>query len=170
MSAPYVLLLIIGFLGIGLSGYFAAIHSVTLARATMSRYVQIALQQTADAAVTLAPYSGTQWTKSTDANAPAEATFQQDLTAVLAGTPWHRMSIDVTAFHIYTPADIGQPAPWGYPGTAISGPGYYAEVTFPWKAMAFLPAVTITVPEVMQANSLVEPGGVPPTWNPYRAP
>lgn len=166
MATQYVLLLIIMFLGIGTTGYFTAIHSVAIARATMSRDLQIALQQTADAAVTLAPTTGSQWTKTTDASSPVEETFQADLSQVLTGTPWKTVSIDVQAFQVYTPADIGQLAPWGYPGTTISGPGYYAEVTFPWKVLSFLPSITITVPEVMQANSLVEPGNVPPVWNP----
>ncbi len=160
------MLMILMFFGIGTTGYFAAIHSVAIARATMSRDMQIALQQTADAAVTLAPTTGIQWTKSTDSATPVETAFQQNLSQVLTATPWASMSIDVKAFQVYTPADIGQPAPWGYPGTTISGPGYYAAVAFPWKVVSFLPSVTITVPEVMQANSLVEPGNVSPTWNP----
>ncbi len=167
MATQYVMLMILMFLGIGTTGYFAAIHSVAIARATMSRDMQIALQQTADTAVTLNPTTGSQWTKTTDPGSSVEDTFQTALSQVLTGTPWASMSIDVKAFQVYTLADIGQPAPWGYPGTTISGPGYYAEVTFPWKVLSFLPSVTVTVPEVMQANSLVEPGNVSPTWNPH---
>ncbi len=166
MATQYVMLMILMFLGIGTTGYFAAIHSVAIARATMSRDMQIALQQTADTAVTLNPTTGSQWTKTTDPASPVEDIFQTVLSQVLTGTPWATMSIDVKAFQVYTPADIGQPAPWGYPGTTISGAGYYAEVSFPWKVLSFLPSVTVTVPEVMQANSLVEPGNISPTWNP----
>lgn len=166
MGTQYVMLMILMFLGIGTTGYFTTLHSVAIARATMSRNMQIALQQTADAAVTLNPTTGSQWTKATDSGSRVEKTFQAALSQVLTGTPWTSMSIDVKTFQVYTPADIGQPAPWGYPGTTISGPGYYAEVTFPWKVLSFLPSVTVTVPEVMQANSLVEPGNISPTWNP----
>ncbi|MDA8194680.1 MAG: hypothetical protein M0Z53_11895, partial [Thermaerobacter sp.] len=62
--------------------------------------------------------------------------------------------------------DIGQPAPWGSPGTTVSAPGSSAAVQFPWRAVGGFPPVTITVPEEMQANSLAQPGTGPPAWNP----
>jgi hypothetical protein len=164
--AQYVMLAIISLLTMGLTAYLATVHSIQVARATMSRYVQIALQQVADAAVTVDPATGGQWTKTTAATAPAAVLFQQDLRGVMAGTPWAAMPVAVVAFHIYTPQDVGAPAPWGYPGSTISAPGYYAEVTFPWRVTGWLPAVTITVPEVMQANVDAQPGSGPPAWNP----
>jgi len=177
MATQYMMLLLTMFLGVGLTGFYTAIHSIEIARATMSRYLQIALQQTADASVTLDPTTGVQWTKAvTQAspvsgapgeNLPVENVFQQVLATTVTSTPWAHLPVTIQAFDVFTPQDIGNPAPFGYPGTTISGPGYYAEVTFPWKPIPFLPAVTVTVPEVMQANSLVEPGGVPPVWNPY---
>jgi len=162
----YVLLAITTLMTVGLTGYFTALHSVQVARATMSRYVQIALQQVADGAVTVDPTSGSQWTKSTAPPSPAAALFQQDLEATMAGTPWAKIPVSVLALNVYTPANVGQPAPWGYPGTTITAPGYYAEVAFPWRPVAFLPTVTITVPEEMQANSLAQPGTGQPQWNP----
>ena len=167
MATQYVLLVIMLWVGVAFSGVSMALHSAEIARATMSRYMQIALQQTANSAVTLNATNGTQWTKATDAAAPAEDTFQQDLTQTMAGTPWASMSIDITAFHIYTTNDIGSTqVPWGYPGTTITGPSYYAEVQFPWKVVSWLPAETIKVAEVMQANSLMEAGGSNYSWNP----
>lgn len=168
-QALYGLVLIMAGLAVGVAAFFLAVHSVEAARATMSQYVQDALQRVADQAVTLDPVNGQQWTKSTDPQAPAAATFAQDLRAAMAGTPWRHLPVRVRAFQIYTPQDVGEPAPWGYPGATIAAPGYYAEVAFPWKPAAWFPAVTITVPEVMQANSLAQPGAGPPQWNPGRS-
>lgn len=162
----YVMLTITSLLTIGLTGYFTALHSVQVARASMSRYAQIALQQVGDSAVTLDAAQGTQWTKSTGPATGAALAFQQDLQQTLQGTPWTTIPVTLQTFTVYTPQDVGDAAPWGYPGASISAPGYYVDLSFPWKVGWGLPPVTVTVAEVMQANSVAQPGQGAPTWNP----
>lgn len=140
------------------------LQSFRAAHAAMTRYMQIALQQTADATQTVSPGTGAQWTAQATITQTASAIFTQDLTAEFVGTPWAHMAVHLQAFRVLTPHDVGQPAPRGYPGATITAPGYYAVVTFPWQFPWPGPGqLTIPVVAVMQANTYSAPNS---TWNP----
>ena len=162
--ALYILLpfLIFGAAVISVGG--AELQSFRTAQATMTRYVQVALQQTADASQTVTPTTGAQWTPQLTPTQSASAAFTQDLANELQGTPWASMAVSVQAFQVLTPQDVGQPAPAGYPGTTVTAPGYYALVTFPWTFPFPGPGTkTIPVAVVIQANTYSAPNS---TWNP----
>lgn len=162
--ALYVLLpfLIFGSAVMAIGG--SELQQFRTADATMTRYVQIALQQTADASLTVAPPTGAQWTPQLTPTQTASATFTQDLATQLQGTPWAPLTVTVQAFQVLTPQDVGQPAPAGYPGSTVTAPGYYALVTYPWNFPFPGPGSrTIPVAVVIQANTYSAPNS---TWNP----
>ena len=141
------------------------IQSVFNARQAMSRYEQIALQQVADSAAVAVPANGVEWTKATTVtSSTASAQFTQVLSSEVANTPWAHLPITVTAFDIFTPQDVGQSAPAGYPNATITAPGYFARVQFPWPLdLLGGGTVTETVAASMQANIFDAPNN---QWNP----
>lgn len=154
----YVMLVIMLLMTIGFSGAAAVIHGAQLAQATMRQYVQAALQQVADSGVTISPTDASQYPESQINDLSVSAAFQQDFSAVLAGTPWASRPIAVDAVGVVTPSHVGTVVS-GYPGPGgvPTAPGYYAEVTFPWHVVSWLPAQPITVWVMMQSNVLEEP-------------
>lgn len=162
--ALYVLLpfLIFGSTLLALGG--AELQSFRTAHATMTRYVQIALQQMVDEAQTVTPATGAQWTPQMTPSQTVSATFIQDLAQELQGTPWASMPVHVQVFQVLTPQDVGQPAPAGYPGSTVTAPGYYALVTYPWHFPFPGPGTkVIPVAVAIQANTYSARNG---TWNP----
>lgn len=163
-QSTYVLLPPLMLVGTLLALGATTIQSVFNARQAMSRYEQIALQQVADSAVVAVPANGVEWTKATTPLSTASAQFTQVLSSEVAKTPWAHLPITVTAFAIFTPQDVGQAAPAGYPTATITAPGYYAQVQFPWKLdLLGGGQVTETVAASMQANIFDAPNN---QWNP----
>lgn len=162
--ALYILLPFLVFAALLLALGGATIQSVRTARSTMSRYVQIALQQTADAAVSVYPTTGGEWTATATASRSAATVFATALRAQFVGTPWAQLPVTVQNFQVFTPQEVGQPAPPGYPNPTITAPGYYVRIRFPWRLLVPGAAtVPIRVAEVMQANSFSAPNR---NWNP----
>lgn len=140
---------------------WTAIHSVTVARATMSGYMQDALQQAGNSAGTILVKqpsgSANEWVKTVPTAAfSLQAAFTQDLTGVTQGTPFQKLPWTVSAFTLYTQNEVGTAAPWGFPGNTVSSPGVYAVVAFPWN-LPLIGSVTVKVPEWMAANAFTGP-------------
>lgn len=162
--ALYILLPVLSFGALLFTLAGTAVQSVRTAHATMVRYVQIALQQTTDAAQTINLQSGAQWTNNQTATQSAATAFTQDLTAELAGTPWAHVPVTLVTFQVLTPQQVGQPAPAGYPNPTVTAPGYYAVITFPCPLpFPGVGPVTIPVTQSIQANTFSAPNT---TWNP----
>lgn len=156
----YVLAMILIGIAAALTVAYSAVQSVNIARAAMTRAMQVALQQTADQLGAVDAVSGAQGVQS----APVQALFQEDLAAQLRGTRWATMPVTVDSVQVFGPSQVGQPAPPGVLGGVVPNPGVYAEVSFPWQTgVPGLPPVTVTVPEWMSANVFVQPT---PGWNP----
>lgn len=149
-----------------LSLAWAAIHDVAVTRATMSRYMQDALQQAGNSAGTILPVpssgSANEWVKTVPTSASSlQAAFTQDLAGVTQGTPFHKLPWTVSTFTLYTQNQVGAPAPWGFPGNTVSSPGVYAVVAFPWN-LPLIGSVTVKAPEWMAANAFTGPDKA---WN-----
>jgi len=160
-QGTYLLLIPLMLIILLLSLAWMAIHSVTVARATMSGYMQDALQQAGNSAGTILVKqpsgSANDWVKTVPvASASLQAAFTQDLKGVTQGTPFHKLPWTVSTFTLYTQSEVGAPAPWGFPGNTVSSPGVYAVVAFPWN-LPLIGSVTVKAPEWMAANAFTGP-------------
>lgn len=150
----YVLTAFLVWISLALAMAYTVVQGVNGARAAMTRYMQIALQQTADQLGAVNAVSGAQGVTD-DA---AATLFAQDLANELQGTTWQRLAVTVDQVTVFQASQAGQPAPPGVLGGVIPGPGLYAAVSFPWSlGLPGVPPVTITVPEWMAANVFVQP-------------
>lgn len=136
----------------------AEVHAVSVARATMSRYVQIALQQTNDLLGVTDAFTGQQGIPAAAANTTVSTLFSQQLRTELTQTRWATATWSVATIDWYTQAAAGQPAPQGVPGGKIPGAGIYVRVNLRWPIP--IPGVspfTIPIPEWMSANVWQQP-------------
>lgn len=146
----YILATVFLWMALGVAVAYAAIHALVVARATMSRYEQIALQQTAQQLTAIDAVQGAQGVTGDE----AALLVSQDLQR-LVPPAWH---YHITQVHVYTQAQAGQPAPSGVPGGVIPGAGLYVSATLQW--LTPVPGVgplSIPVPEWMSANTYIQP-------------